>query len=328
MSRDKSTVLIVGAGLGGLVFGALLEKLGFHYNILERAAVVKPLGSAMSIGPMVLPVFKQLGIYDEFIAMGKPFTHFQAFKESLEPYSPLPSHKIHFGKRFQSIGEKNDKITIHTTDDGTYEGDILVGADSAYSAVQQSMYDQLKAEGTLPQSDQEDLPFIWICLTMCDETRNFKIPAAVGMKTMGDLYDLTPKDLISTVMLEEKVFETWHSGRTVLLGDAHVTSADITKVFQECYDKRYPAAVECFQNSQLRSKITDRGIFRAIVLYLYTHMPFWLWRMMLVKLIKFRPQAGFLKAIEVKRTVVPEASPSERKARTVFEKQQQVAGSV
>lgn len=57
--------------------------------------------------------------------------------------------------------------------------------------------------------------------TMCDETRNFQIPIDIdGRKmTMGDLYDLTPKEFISKVGLEEKVFETWHHGRTVLLGD-------------------------------------------------------------------------------------------------------------
>lgn len=56
---------------------------------------------------------------------------------------------------------------------------------------------------------------------MVDETRHF--PLAIGTKkmTMGDLYDLTPQGRISKVMLEEKVFQTWHSGRTVLLGDGN-----------------------------------------------------------------------------------------------------------
>jgi hypothetical protein len=55
--------------------------------------------------------------------------------------------------------------------------------------------------------------------SMCDETRDFSIPIGIGKKTLGDLYDRTPKDLFSKVMLEEKVFTTWFSGRTVLLGD-------------------------------------------------------------------------------------------------------------
>lgn len=40
----KPTVLIVGAGLGGLLLGALLERAEISYTIFERALVVRPLG--------------------------------------------------------------------------------------------------------------------------------------------------------------------------------------------------------------------------------------------------------------------------------------------
>lgn len=46
-TNEKPTVLIVGAGLGGLMLGALLEKSGVPYNIFERAAAVKPLGMSV-----------------------------------------------------------------------------------------------------------------------------------------------------------------------------------------------------------------------------------------------------------------------------------------
>jgi hypothetical protein len=49
-SSDKPTILIVGAGLGGLMLGALLEKSGVPYQIFERAAAVKPLGTSCCIG--------------------------------------------------------------------------------------------------------------------------------------------------------------------------------------------------------------------------------------------------------------------------------------
>lgn len=56
--------------------------------------------------------------------------------------------------------------------------------------------------------------------TMCEETRNFPIQLLDGKKrTLGDLYDQTPKEFISKVMLEEKVFTTWHHRRFVLMGD-------------------------------------------------------------------------------------------------------------
>ena len=37
--------------------------------------------------------------------------------------------------------------------------------------------------------------------------------------TLGDYIDRTPKSCIAKMMLEEKVFQSWYGGRTVLLGD-------------------------------------------------------------------------------------------------------------
>lgn len=47
------------------------------------------------------------------------------------------------------------------------------------------------------------------------------LPCPLG-GTMGEIFDATPKHLISKVLLEEKLFLTWHHGRTVLLGDGSV----------------------------------------------------------------------------------------------------------
>ncbi|OAQ32598.1 FAD/NAD(P)-binding domain-containing protein [Linnemannia elongata AG-77] len=464
---DKPTVLIVGAGLGGLLLGALLEKSGVPYQIFERATTVKPLGSALAIGSNLLPIFQQLDIYDEFLTIAKYLTHFSCYKESLEPMRPtdltpmeefteyrqyivarpklydlilkqVPPHKIRFGHRVLNISEEDNKVTVHLSNKDTFEGDIIVGADGAYSAVRQRMYEHLMAEGKLPKSDQEDLPFSRTCLvgqtkvlnpeefpvikldtchftkffgedrpftwhtfnttegtlcwmvlhhlsrktskaaieqrfrnnensewgahpaqTMCEETRDFPIELLDGTKrTLGDLYDLTPNELISKVMLEEKVFATWHHRRYVLLGDAchklnpagghgamtamhdaialanlfyampAKTSMDIAKIFEEYQEERLPAVMESFKSSQMLAKISARGFTGALALYLSTHMPVWLWRLVMAKQVRYRPQLGFIKAVELKGTVVPAVSPSEQKARAVFEKQQQTAVSI
>ncbi|KAF9128386.1 hypothetical protein BGW39_005110 [Mortierella sp. 14UC] len=459
---SKPTVLIVGAGLGGLMLGALLEKQDVPYTIFERSAVVKPLGSCMSIGAASLPAFEQLAIYDDILAATKPWTHTELHKETLEPHPPhdfrpveeytgykqymiarpkfyeillslVPAHKIHFGKRVLNITEEDGKAIVHTADNSKYEGDIVVGADGAYSAVRQRMYDQLKMKGELPKTDYEELPFsctslvgqtkpldpeefpivkeqlskfrtvlgnnkpyswvtantaqntvTWMVIehlskktskvameqrfrnndnsewgaipaqAMCDETRDFPIFLEKGKRhTLGDLYDQTPKESISKVMLEEKVFSTWYSGRIVLLGDAchklhpsgghgavtamhdaiafanllyalpSKTSTDITRIFQEYKEERLPAVMESFKKSQLLSKNMEKGLVGAFFLYATTRMPLWMWKLALVKMSRFRPQIGFLEPTAVKGTIVPIASPSEKKARAVYEQRKQ-----
>jgi hypothetical protein len=65
---------------------------------------------------------------------------------------------------------------------------------------------------------------------MCDETQDFAIELDDEKKrTLGDLYDLTPKDVISKVMLEEKVFKTWYHGRIVLMRDGMYWRTDRNK---------------------------------------------------------------------------------------------------
>ena len=45
--------------------------------------------------------------------------------------------------------------------------------------------------------------------------------------TLGDLFAWSSKEYISKASLEEKVFETWYDGRTVLLGDGKLQGTPI-----------------------------------------------------------------------------------------------------
>lgn len=51
---------------------------------------------------------------------------------------------------------------------------------------------------------------------LIDEVKDF--PITFG-GTLGDVIEATPKDRISKVMLEEKLFETWYYRNVVLIGD-------------------------------------------------------------------------------------------------------------
>jgi len=55
---------------------------------------------------------------------------------------------------------------------------------------------------------------------MIKEIYNFATPYG----PIGQFIDKTPPERISKVYLEEKMFETWHHGRAVLIGDGNVTA--------------------------------------------------------------------------------------------------------
>jgi 2-polyprenyl-6-methoxyphenol hydroxylase-like FAD-dependent oxidoreductase len=76
----------------------------------------------------------------------------------------IPPEKITLGKRILRTEEKDDKVLIHCSDNSTYAGDILIGADGAYSSVRQSLYKRLGQQGILPKSDQENLELGFNCM--------------------------------------------------------------------------------------------------------------------------------------------------------------------
>ncbi|KAG0284106.1 hypothetical protein BGZ96_011531 [Linnemannia gamsii] len=304
---DKPTVLIVGAGLGGLMLGALLEKADISYVILSAPHMSSPstpdscssrVGSTIMVGPNLMALFEQMNIDEEFKAIGKPTLDCIIGKDDMDVVCKVDfRHTVEYyivGRPalyellLRQISPHKSGVEISTTDKSTYDGDILVGADGAYSAVRQRMYETLKATGSLPKSDQEHLPFKSTCLVgqtkpldfaadfpefldesgpfyctlsktspytwtvfptingnlcwvvmhhldkasskapeehriresensqwgshaaqaMCDETRHLILRFGTKKAILGDLYDLTPQDRISKVMLEEKAFQT------------------------------------------------------------------------------------------------------------------------
>ncbi|KAG0284804.1 hypothetical protein BGZ96_010866 [Linnemannia gamsii] len=425
VATPRPHVLIVGAGLGGLLLGALLERCNIPYTIFERASSVKPLGSAMVVAGQLMPIIEQLGLFEQVAAAGKRLHSSLMVKENKEIMlfmnflpseelsgypsyiisrpllydlflSRVPAHKILFGKRVLTIAEEDNKVKIQTSDKVVYEGDILVGADGAYSAVRQQLYERLKKQDKLPKSDQEDLPFTCTCLvgqtvpldpkdfpqlsdpthpfvstigkdkpytsskvageqsfrnldnseweahaaqTMADETRNFPITFGDGSLTLGDLYDKTPRELMSKVMLEEKIFKTWHSGRTVLLGDGALTAMhdaialanliytlpsntteEIEKIFKEYQTERIPPTVERHNGSQMMSKLISKSLFGVIAGRLAKYIPQWFWRYYIKRGLLLRPWAGFLKAVENKGPLAAVPTPSTKKARELYSK--------
>ncbi|KAF9142263.1 hypothetical protein BGX30_003068 [Mortierella sp. GBA39] len=182
-TNTKLHVLISGAGIAGLMLAILLEHLDISYEIVERCQEMKPLGSVMCLNATVLPVFDQLGLTKEILAASKPIREFNFFRGSMKRLgqysdhtaiereglheilmSKVPPEKIHMGKKVKALNQSEDGVGLRCTDKTEFYGDILVGADGAYSAVRQNLYFQLKQKGLLPESDTRAMSKGFVCL--------------------------------------------------------------------------------------------------------------------------------------------------------------------
>ncbi|KAG0339066.1 hypothetical protein BG000_002915 [Podila horticola] len=165
---------------------------------------------------------------------------------------------------------------------------------------------------------------------MIRDAQEFKTPHG----TIGSLIEQTPKDCISRVFLEDKLFETWHSGRIVLIGDGAVNALQdavilanclydlesydtkhITEAFKDYYEQRFKHVKSQYETSKLKSKLTfgqtlPERILRFVV---FKFLPKSFFDKELIKEGAYRPQVSFLPYIENrgKGHVLPQ-KPSKR----------------
>ena len=78
--------------------------------------------------------------------------------------SHIPAKKISFNKKVVWLLQNDEGVMIRTSDNETYHGDILVGADGAFSAVRQNLYRDMAKKNVLPTSDAQSPKVDRICL--------------------------------------------------------------------------------------------------------------------------------------------------------------------
>ncbi|KAK3848487.1 MAG: hypothetical protein J3R72DRAFT_2759 [Linnemannia gamsii] len=172
--------------------------------------------------------------------------------------------------------------------------------------------EQFKSSDWVPQQNQK----------LLDSIRHFKTPYG----TLGDLFDRTPIERVSKVYFEDMLFETWHHGRTVLIGDAahkllpssgagavnamqdavllanHLydikpTSFDnIKRALGGFKEERFDAVKDQYPQSYIGAKVVfghklSERILRQIV---FNWMPKSMQKKQLTKDSAYRPQANFI----------------------------------
>jgi 2-polyprenyl-6-methoxyphenol hydroxylase-like FAD-dependent oxidoreductase len=74
------------------------------------------------------------------------------------------NRKDQLRKKVLRTEERDNKVHIYCSDNTTYEGDILIGADGAYSGVRQSLYRKMDEKGILPKTDLDSLSIAFVTM--------------------------------------------------------------------------------------------------------------------------------------------------------------------
>lgn len=104
---------------------------------------------------LTYPLFFSIGYYSVLFA--RPELYSLLFKR-------IPPHKIHMSKKVLSFQQNHEGVMLLFSDNTTIHGDILVGADGAYSSVRQHLYKILEKQGQLPKTDKKQMEKGYISL--------------------------------------------------------------------------------------------------------------------------------------------------------------------
>ncbi|KAF9963801.1 hypothetical protein BGZ65_011257 [Modicella reniformis] len=195
-------VMIVGAGLGGIMLAILLERMNISYTVFERAC--EQLGLLEEVQNISLPCLR-MDIYDnkieqiafvdvsnyrersgyDFLMFARPDMHHLLF-------SKIPPEKVLMKKRVLSIEQNEHGVMIRLADGSTHHGDILVGADGSYSGVRQGLFKLMEKKGELPEVDKANLKMGYISMVGVSDPQDpgkypiLKEPTSNFSRVIGD----------------------------------------------------------------------------------------------------------------------------------------------
>jgi 2-polyprenyl-6-methoxyphenol hydroxylase-like FAD-dependent oxidoreductase len=163
------TALIVGAGIGGLSAGIALRRAGWQVRIFERAASPRELGFGLAIAPNAVAALRDLDVADVVMARafsptsaevrrmdGKVFKRMELPPMALGGPLLIALRPALHGALLEAVGAdviapsseaigftlRGDQVTLQLANGGWAEGDVLIGADGAGSAIRKTLHPQ------------------------------------------------------------------------------------------------------------------------------------------------------------------------------------------
>jgi 2-polyprenyl-6-methoxyphenol hydroxylase-like FAD-dependent oxidoreductase len=163
MSREKLSIAIVGAGMGGLAAAATLRKFGFKVQVYEQASRFARIGAGIQMMPNSMKVLRGIGVEERLRQVAfPPYSHLNRvwdtgdvtnelpMPESLydAPYlcmhradlhealaSVVPSDIVHLNKELVGLDQHGGQVTLRFTDGTQATADAVIGSDGVHSLV-------------------------------------------------------------------------------------------------------------------------------------------------------------------------------------------------
>ena len=175
MPSDTGSVMVIGAGLGGLTAALALQRQGWRVRVFEQAPALGEVGAGISLSAGSGQGLASLGLGDALLAASGPipdiaFVHYRTAALLAGRFARTPppdqgfdtSRHIHradlhailaaavrahdpeavvTGRRLTGLKQDSGGVTAHFADGETARADLMLGADGSRSSVRRALFD-------------------------------------------------------------------------------------------------------------------------------------------------------------------------------------------
>lgn len=170
---EKTKVIIIGGGVGGLCAAIALQKRGFEVKVYEKVKKFGEVGAGLTLWSNAIKVTRALGVADAIIASGSKLqrsqiradhgaTLFDAQTGEMETKYGEPVVAIHRADLHEilvnalepntlrldmncaKLEQDENKVTVYFENGESDSAGVLIGADGIHSVVRKQMFPEIK----------------------------------------------------------------------------------------------------------------------------------------------------------------------------------------